>query len=150
MPAGTVVVPVTVQRRRRARVDRRQRRAGHRAARAGAGGDGHDHAGTRRVDMLDRHHQGDVGIGVVVAANRLQLAGVRAEVDAGRAEVVGRGGRRVEDVEGVGHAVAVGVHAPARPGGRDELHGPDGVVVDGVAVEHAMVGVGDQCGALTI
>ena len=43
--------------------------------------------------------------------------------------------RRVEDVERVSSSVAVAIHAVGGPGAGNELHRPDGVVVNGVAVK---------------
>ena len=59
----------------------------------------------------------------------------------GRTQQVPRRHRRVEDVVGVAHAVAVAVLAPVRPRPRQELHRPDGPIPHGVAVPLAAVTV---------
>ena len=81
--------------------------------------------------LVGTHHaqdQVDVGVAVVVAVHRGATAVVGGEVLAARAEVDGRGQGGVVDVLGVAAAVAVGVDADHRPGGRDELHRSDRAV----------------------
>ena len=85
---------------------------------------------------------------MVVAVDRLLLAGGGREVVAAGAEVDRGGQGGVVDVLGVALGVAVGVHADDRPGRGDELHGADRAVPAGVVVELAAVGVGDRGGAL--
>jgi hypothetical protein len=81
--------------------------------------------------------------GVVVGEDGAGAAGGGAHVAAGGAQVAGRRGGGVEEVERVGRAVAVGVHAVDGPGRGDELHRPDGAVEDLVTVQATAVGVGD-------
>jgi hypothetical protein len=72
------------------------------------------------------------------------------QVAAGGTEVVSRGCCGVVDVEGIGQLVAAGVHAVARPGGRDELQRTDRAVIAGVPVESTVVGVADDLSAIAI
>ncbi len=97
--------------------------------------------------MMDEHEV-DVGLGVVVAEDRGALSGGGGEVVVAGAEVDGGGERGVVDVLRVALAVAVGVDPDHGPRGGDELHGSDGVVVDGVVVELAGVGVADDGGVV--
>jgi hypothetical protein len=80
---------------------------------------------------------------VVVAEDRPVEFGAHGQVAAVGAQVVPGGERGVVDVVRVLVAVAVAVGAPGGPGGGDELHGSDGAVPNPVAVEAAVVGVGN-------
>ena len=115
------------------------------AATAGAVGDGGVVAGD--VGVVERQHQVDVLLAVVVAEDRRAPAGVGGEVVVAGAEVDRGRERGVVDVLGVALAVAVGVDADDRPGRGDELHRADGAVEAVVTVEQAGVGVVDAGGA---
>lgn len=94
-----------------------------------------------RVDVVPR--------GVVAEDRAVQVTAVR-QVPAVAAQVVTGGESGVVDVVRVLHPVAVAVTAGPRPGGRDELHGPDGRVVGGVAVVGTVVGVLDEFEAVAV
>src|SRR5206468_5446854 len=80
-----------------------------------------------------------VGRGVVVGQHTVPPVLGHGQVAAHGAQVAAGGHRGVVDVLRVGSlAVAAGPHAPAVPGGRGELHGADGVVPRGVAVQRAL------------
>ena len=89
-------------------------------------------------------HRLQVRLRVVVAEHGRVQAGQGGQVAAVGAQVAGGGQGGVEDVVRVLLAVAVAVGAPEPPGGRDELHRSDRPVIDGVAVEQAVVGIGDD------
>ncbi len=110
-------------------------RSGHRNA---------DPRRTRGVDLLERQHGRQVGIGIVVAEHRANLPGGGLQIPAGGTEVVGRRCCRVIDVGRVDHTVAIAVDAPVGPRRRNELHRADGAVVDLVAVQPPAVGITDQ------
>ena len=106
----------------------------------------------RAVAVVLQPRQDEVQIvrGVVVAEDRAVEIGLRRQVPAVPAQVVAGGEGRVVDVVGVRLAVAAAVAARPRPGGRDELHGPDGAVVAAVAVVRAVVGVFDEREAVAV
>ena len=114
------------------------------AGRARSGERAHrDHGHAAAVRVGDGQDRADVGVGLVVAHHGLvggtrlaQVRATRAQQDAGTRHGVGEALR-------VGDTVTVAVASGQLPRGRDELHGPDGTVVDGVPVEGAAVGVGD-------
>ena len=125
-------------------------------ARAAAGRDGAAAARAVRdgevvagdVGVVERQHQVDVLVAVVVAEDRGPPARVGGEVVVTGAEVDrGRQGR-VVDVLRVALGVAVGVDAHDGPRGGDELHRADRAVELRVVVEQAGVGVADARGAL--
>jgi hypothetical protein len=134
-------------------IDGRQGRGQDRAGRAGPG-----HGRQNRnaysvaagVHLFDLHHQGHIRCRVVVTKNRGDLSLIRSEVTSCCAQV--GSGRRggVEDVERVLDTVPIGVDPPGRPGGRNELHRPDGAVIDGVTVEATTVGIADDRGAVAV
>ena len=98
-----------------------------------------------RYFLLVRHHQRDVGVGVVVAVERGVLGGVRAEVTLRtRTEVdpwPPGPRRRGRPPNG---AVAVIVDTDHLPGRREELHRPDRAVPLAVLVQLPAVGVADR------
>ena len=135
---------------------RRHRHPTAATARAAAGRDGAAAARAVRdgevvagdVGVVERQHQVDVLVAVVVAEDRGPPARVGGEVVVTGAEVDrGRQGR-VVDVLRVALGVAVGVDAHDGPRGGDELHRADRAVELGVVVEQAGVGVADARGAL--
>ena len=146
---GTGVVAAVVS--RRARVARGLARPGpgrHQQA-AGHGAVGHRGVVAGEVGGHDRQHQVDVLGAVVVAVDGRPLTGLQRQVVVARAQVDGRGQRRVVDVLRVAGAVGVGVDPHHRPGRRDELHRADRAVEPHVTVELAGVGVADLGGPAT-
>jgi membrane-bound lytic murein transglycosylase B len=87
---------------------------------------------------------------VVVAEDGLLEVALLGQVPAEAAQVVAGGERGVVDVVGVLAAVVVAVAARPLPGGRDELHGADGLVVGAVAVVGTVVGVLDEGEAVAV
>ncbi len=85
---------------------------------------------------------------MVVAEDRGLLAGAGGQVVLAAAQVDRGRERGVVHVLGVALVVAVSVDLDDLPGRGDELHRPDGAVVDRVLVELAAVGVVDRLGAV--
>jgi hypothetical protein len=84
---------------------------------------------------------------VVVGEDRSYLPGPGSQVLTRGAEVLSSGCRSVVDIERVGDTVAVSVGGVPGPRGGNELHRSYRVVVHGITIEHAVIGVQDQCGA---
>ena len=95
---------------------------------AAARGVGHRGVVTGDVGVVERQHQVDVLLAVVVAEHRGPPAGVGGQIVVAGAEVDRGRQRRVVDVLWVALGVAVGVDAHDRPRRGDELHRPDRAV----------------------
>lgn len=106
--------------------------------------------GALAVVLQPRQDEVEIVRRVVVAEDRAVEVGLRRQVPAVPAQVVAGGEGRVVDVVGVRLAVGVAVTTRPCPGGRDELHGPDGAVVAAVAVVLAVVGVPDEREAVAV
>jgi hypothetical protein len=102
------------------------------------------------VVLQPAHDQVQVLTRVVVAEDRAVEVVLVGQVPVVAAQIVTGGERGVVDVVGVLLAVAVAVAAGPRPGGRDELHGADGLVVAAVAVVGTVVGVLDEGEAVAV
>ena len=112
---------------------------------------GQDDAGRRlegspSIAVGDLQDRRDVRLAAVVAQHRRALIGLGGQIGGAGAQVDRGGERGVVDVLRVAAPVAVGVDPDVGPGRRDELHRPDGTVVDEVAVVGAAVGVEDARG----
>ena len=84
---------------------------------------------------------------MVVTIDSSNQALRRRKVDAGRAEVPARGGRRIEDVLRVRGALTNRSNCIFLPRGWQELHRSDCTIECCVAIQDAVVGVG-HCGVL--
>src|SRR5690606_39648533 len=109
-----------------------------------------DLVGALAVVAQPRHDGVVVGRRPVVAADRPFPVALVGQVPAEAAQVVAGRQGGVVDVVGVLDAVVVAVPARPCPGGGDELHGADGLVVAAVAVVGAVVGVLDEGGAVAV
>ena len=91
--------------------------------------------------MRPPQHDIDVGRRVVVPEHsRLQLGRIR-QIGTPRAQVESGCDGGVVDIVRVRDSIAIAIDAIGAPGGRDELHGADRSVPDGVSVQHSVVGV---------
>ena len=87
---------------------------------------------------------------MVVSEDRPILACLSSKVAPGGAEILPGGGCGVIHVEGVGDTITVPVRGIRGPRRGDELHRPHSVVVHGITIEYAVIGVNDQPGADTV
>ena len=99
------------------------------------------------VGRFQRQHTRNITVRVVVSEHSLHFASPRSKVRTRVAKVSSSGCCSVVDIEWVRDTVAVSVCGVVGPRGGNELHGSYRVVEHGITIEHAMIGVPDQCGA---
>lgn len=87
---------------------------------------------------------------MVVGENSPYRSDSASQVLACTTKVFRGGGGGVEDVEGIGNAVAVPICCIVDPSARNKLHRANGPVKYRIAIESSMIRVQDQCRAIAV